>query len=272
MPHVEFTRHYIYNRVFQQRILSTIHIMSTNQHFTRLRQILLKAIDDKYKLETIEEPRHSTDEVAKFNQSLPNDQPILSYFYQFYHYYLKGYEDTLLKPDDEDPHLIPIIFHEYDHPTWENWKEIWGRPPIVLDTKFIENPTPEFSFKSTLFRLQLEPIYFFGRRDEYQFYQGSTIVFEGYEDSNVRFIVEWCQWLNCHNAYLKVVGVDSSGNYFPFSDPDYPTFILLVPQCLSKVPTPSPAISFTSLTPLTLDEMESMKDFEFCWACNNGFF
>ena len=68
--------------------------------------------------------------------------------------------------------------------------------------------------------------------------QGSTFVFKGHTDPYVRHIVEWCQWQDQEHAYLKLVGISASGHFFPYNDPNHPSFILVVPRCQSLIPYP----------------------------------
>jgi hypothetical protein len=82
---------------------------------------------------------------------------------------------------------------------------------------------PEFSFR--LFNLP-------------QICQGTIFVFKGFDNSQVRYVAEWCQWQDQENAYLKVVGMHISGLPYSFNDPQHPSFILAIPRTLSLVPFP----------------------------------
>ena len=70
------------------------------------------------------------------------------------------------------------------------------------------------------------------------FDQGTTIVFKGYEDPNVHYVVEWCHVRIGTKAYLKVVAIGRDatckrGFYYRYSDPRHPSFTLVVPTYLS---------------------------------------
>ena len=216
-------------------------------------------------------PHFPKDEIAKLNTLLPATESSMSYFFQFYRYLCNVYGTSLYKLQDEEQHITSITFLEYDHPIWTNWNDIWAKPPLSLDPELIDNPTIEFAFHSTLFRLRLDSFYFTGINKDFRIRQGTTIEFKGYKNPDIRFIVEWCHWIDRHNAYLKVVGIDLEGHFFPPTDPDFPTFMLIVPECLVDVPSPSSAITFQPSIPLNDDEIDS-NNFKFCWACSNGFY
>jgi hypothetical protein len=217
-------------------------------------------------------PHFPEDKIAKLNESLPADEPNLSYFFQFYRYLHETYGTTILKEIMKEQCFTPTTFREYDHPTWANWDEIWAKPPISLDPELIGHPSIECAFNSTLYRLELVSCYFFGIGQDFCIRQGTTFEFKGYENPDIRFVVEWCQWTKNHDAYLKVVGVNLEGHFFPPTDPDFPSFILIVPECVVDVPAPTSSLPCHPSYPLTLDEMELYNEFNFCWACNTGYY
>jgi hypothetical protein len=164
-----------------------------------------------------------------------------TYFFPHYRrlYHTRSALFFLPHNDEDEKYTIPPPFQTYNHPSWDNWKKIWNAPPLILNPEFIPEPTLEFAFNHVLFRLQPPLIYFTAFHPTLKLLQGMTIVFKGYRSPHSRFVVEWCQWADEDNAYIKIVGVNSIGIPFPFSDPDYPTFILVIPLCYADVPIPS---------------------------------
>jgi hypothetical protein len=129
--------------------------------------------------------------------------------------------------DSEDRTIAP--FKTYPHPTWLHQSLTKLGSSLVLDSTIVSEPVPELDFRSTMFRLYLadnlvvQPLY-----------QGTRILFKGYEDSNGCHIIEWSQLEDDH-AYLKVVSWSHNRAPFPYNDPLYPSFILVVPAHLSQV-------------------------------------
>ena len=142
-------------------------------------------------------------------------------------------------------------FRTYDHPKWHNWYNIWNAPPITINASSISKPTVETEFHSALFRLRISS------KDLHKtpLKQGTTIEFKGFENQRIRFIVEWCQKTTAQYAYLKVTGISIFRTHSPYNDPDFPSFILVVPKSLAHVPFPHPLCEppLTSFlqTPLT---------------------
>ena len=105
-----------------------------------------------------------------------------------------------------------------------------------LDPALIPPPIWEDECYGTLFRLS--PVFTYNMLGTPVISQGNTFVFKGHTNPYVRHIVEWCQWQDQDRAYLKLVGMTASGRFFPYNDPNHPSFILVVPRCQSLVPYP----------------------------------
>jgi hypothetical protein len=195
-----------------------------------------------------------------------------SFFFTFYHQFFTN--ETIPFEPIEDETQLPLPFRTYNHPTFTKWDDIWNTPPIELDTDIIPNPTIDFLFQSVLYRLSLDSTYFFNQ-EFCTIRQGTTFTFKGYDHKDVRFVVEWLQWTHEHSAYLKVVAMTANGQHIPYFDPDYPSFILIIPLCLALVPTPTTKLTLYYSPPLDSDDdlelIEEGKDVEFCWACKNAF-
>jgi hypothetical protein len=130
----------------------------------------------------------------------------------------------------------------FEHPQWtqSKWNTIWKSKPFVLDPINIPVPVIESTFHGALLRIQLTEEHLPPTAP--LLIQGTTIVFEGDEFSDNRYVVEWCEKIENQNAYLKVVGMDKNRYPHPYNDPRYPTFILVVPSCRSAVAhQPGPA-------------------------------
>ena len=198
------------------------------------------------------------------------NEDLSSFFFPYYQQYF-NYEGLSIEPI-EDESKLPLQFRTYDHPAWNNWDEIWKTPPIELDTNIIPNPEVEFLFQSSRYRLQLDSSYFKNKR-YCTIRQGTTITFKGYDHQDVRFVVECLQWIHEHNAHLKVTAITSNKICLPYNDPDYPSFILIVPLCLTLVPTPTSELELFYSLPLDMDDEvnRDAEDVEYCQACKNFF-
>jgi hypothetical protein len=195
------------------------------------------------------------------------EEPALSYFFPFYNEIVSTCGSIPTEPAPKERHL-PWSNRAYEHPQWYDWKKIWAMSPIVLKPQSLWDPMIEFAYQSTLFRLELTSEYIASLHEDFMIYQGATIVFEGFENESARYIVEWCQRIYQHKAYLKVVGIDSEGNPFPFSDPDFPSFILIVPACVVQVPSPSPLIRLIDPLPKDSDFINGKENCPVvCWVC-----
>jgi hypothetical protein len=205
-------------------------------------------------------------------------EPNISYFYRFYRYTFETYGSIPIDPSDElEPvWTVPYSFRRYDHPVWTDWNEIWAAPPMTIATELVYNPSLEPVFKSALFRLTITSSYFRITKDETIFRQGTTLEFDGFNHTQTRFVVEWCQRVNIHDAFLKVVGFYSDGTPRPYSDPDFPSFILKVPLCTVDASTfdyfvPSARIPLIVSLPLKEEETLDNSNCEICWVCQNVF-
>jgi hypothetical protein len=197
-----------------------------------------------------------------------NEEHHLSYFFQFYNKFISNTDSRALKPIPTNK--LPLNRREYEHPKWGNWETIWSTPPIILHSPIIWDPIIETQFESTLFRLRLTSEYLAGMHNGLILQQGTTLAFSGYDHSSARFIVEWCQQISYsnHDAYLKVVGIDVTGKYFSYNDPDFPSFILIVPICTVQVPYPTPAIYLNH--PISTRSLKEKKEnCKVCWLCGH---
>jgi hypothetical protein len=231
-------------------------------------RLLRTLLDANYELDRTISSSHPIPTIPEVDEDNLN----LSFFYSYTNR-LNFTHETLPRNRVLDETTLPFAFRTVDHPTWNNWSEIWNTPPMIIDPDLIPDPTHEDAFQSAVFRLKIKSEYLVTKSDMQIIRQGTTLVFKGYEDPNVRFIVHWCQWINGHDAFLRMVGVDSSGQYFPYSDPDYPSFILVVPLCLVEVPPSSTDIRLFYSLPIALDEvrLDGDQNFAFCWVCTNMF-
>ena len=200
------------------------------------------------------------------------DEAILTFFFPFYHYYTSPMGRLPNKPVDDESEL-PAPFRTYASPTWTKWADIWNQPSIELNTDVLPIPDLELIFQSTLFRLTLNAAYFEATQECRTIRQGTMFTFKDYNHEDIRFVVEWLQFVHNHDAYLKIVAMTSTGQRFPYSDPDFPSFILIAPLCLVYVPTPPPGLELYYAYPLDLDneEIEDGRDVELCTVCNYSF-
>jgi hypothetical protein len=199
------------------------------------------------------------------------DEDILSFFLPYYEKYASPMRGLPNKPVENETNL-PEPFRTYKSPVWTNWTEIWNKSPIKLDIEDVSIPELEFLFQSAIFRLSLNPTYLTTTQESRFIYQGTTFTFKGYNREDIRFVVEWLQFIHDHNAYLKVVAMTSDGTRFSYSDPHYPSFILIAPLCLVYVPTPPPGLDLYYAYPQNVDDNTIQEDdVEICWACELAF-
>ena len=193
----------------------------------------------------------------------------LSFFFPFYQQYLFPTGRFPNQPADDESKL-PAPFRTYDSPVWNNWAEIWNKSPIELEINTVSHPELDFLFQSVLFRLTLNPTFLDITTPNNRFIkQGTTFTFKGYDHEEVRFVAEWLHFIHNHSAYVKIVAMNSTGARFPFTDPDFPSFILIAPLCLVYLPTPPPGLELYYAYPLDTEDDESVdENTETCWACN----
>ncbi len=158
-----------------------------------------------------------------------------SYFRPYFFHLYSSNQTVPLRLEGPSPNYPQ--FHIYDHPVWPNLSLLWKIDPYELDPKLIPPPICEDECYGTLFRLL--PKFTYSMLGAPVIAQGSTFVFKEHTDPYVRHVVEWCQWQDQERAYLKLIGISASGHFFPYNDPDHPSFILVVPQHQLLVPYPS---------------------------------
>jgi hypothetical protein len=141
---------------------------------------------------------------------------------------------TFLRTDSES--LALPRFRQYPHPVWKNKSVIWDLDPLIIDSDTSLRLSLEEECHGAQFRIQ--PKFTNVIYELPVLSQGTSFVFKGHEDPRIRYVIEWCQWMDVKNAYLKVVGMNKAGLEYPYNDPAHPTFILVAPKSLSLVPCP----------------------------------
>jgi len=114
---------------------------------------------------------------------------------------------------------------------------MWEISPIVLDLSeiYCENDSP-FHEVNLMYHLYAHE---FGKVCmQVPIVQGTTIVSVGQDPSGTRYVALWNQWVENHKAYLKFAGMMPNGTILPFNHVDFPSFILVVPACITDVPKP----------------------------------
>ena len=228
----------------------------------------MSLFNDKTYIELLETLRAiSQDDINSTTSDISNttETPEIqfSFFYSIYAELYSRHETIPRRLESERD--SPPTFQTYEHPFWFDWKTVWDKPPVMFDPIHVFKITAENAFHSALFRLSITGNCIIDRSNFVAFQQGTTIAFKGYDYSFARHIVEWCQWTDDHIAYLKVVGIDSSGRTFSWKDPDYPTFILEIPACIANVRIPE---QIRHLIPIDQEfEEVDRREWKFCWAC-----
>lgn len=173
--------------------------------------------------------------VAAKNNSFPEPPP--------------SFTDLFRLPLDNKPKTFPP-FQVYEPPFFQDLKSLWKVPPIILNGTRIPRPILEPQFHSASYRLHLYPDNIADIDRNLLIKQGTTIVFSDTRNlpSWFRFVVEWCQWVENHMAYLKVVGISVTGERYPYDDPQYPSFILVVPICITHVPIPPSSFHYLNIS------------------------
>lgn len=157
-----------------------------------------------------------------------------SYFWPYFFHLYSSDQTVPLRLESPSPDYPQ--YHVYDHPVWLDSSLLWRIDPYELDPAVIPPPIREEECHGTLFRLSANFTY--SMLGTPVIAQGSTFVFKGHTNPYVRHVVEWCQWQDQEHAYLKLVGMSASGRFFPYNDPNHPSFILVVPRSQSLVPYP----------------------------------
>ena len=151
-------------------------------------------------------------------------------------------QSIILHTDNESD--LPPAYQTHDHPSWKNLDTLWAIKPLVLDPHLFPSPSIETEFRDALFRLTPEFSYHTEGFLLPIISQGTTLTFKNYSYPDVCHVVEWCLLETQEHAYLKVVGMgrnrDGQSFYYPFNDPNHPSFILVVPKGLSFVQQPPP--------------------------------
>jgi hypothetical protein len=151
---------------------------------------------------------------------------------------------TILRTDSES--LAPPQFRIHPHPTWPNTSAVWKADPLIIDPAISLRLSFEEECHGAQFRIQ--PEFTTASFGVPVLVQGTSFIFKGHEDPRIRYVVEWCQWTDDKNAYLKVVGMNVAGLEYPYNDHAHPTFILVAPRHLSFVPCP-PALVESAISP-----------------------
>ena len=149
-------------------------------------------------------------------------------------------------PLDDGRAPKPLVqYQTYPHPSFvENWEEIWATPPIILYPLRPHQPVAEDKFLSVRGRLYLFAENILDIYEQIPIKQGTTLVERQSSTLHARFIVERCQWVHNHKAYLKVVGITQHKKTLPYNHPVFPSFILVIPVCVSNVPIPDEIAPF----------------------------
>ena len=146
------------------------------------------------------------------------------------------------------PHTIPLQFltqpfpivHNctFTHPEWplHEWNKIWESKPLMLKPTNIPLPTVEDTFPGALLRIHLTQEHLSATVPLIM--QGTTIAFKGDDRTYARYVVEWCERIEDHIAYLKVVSMGKFQNPHPYNDPLNPAFILVIPSRFLSVSFP----------------------------------
>jgi hypothetical protein len=173
-------------------------------------------------------------------------------------------------------HSPPSFYSSYPHPPWMNWNAVWKQKPFEFDLDIIPPIQMETEFPNALFRL--EPEFVYAKYGGPIIHQGATIVFTGFDISQFRHVVEWCEHIDPDNylAYLRVVGYTSTGEPLPFNDLGYPNFILVVPANISTVPHNPVTLSIltttrnTNFNPTSSSLLSGQKMKKFMFRIANG--
>ena len=125
-------------------------------------------------------------------------------------------------------------------------------PPLIIDPFPDPNlrisPFPERHYLSTLFRLRVIPWMVTSVfKGTLPIRIGRTIEFLGHENPYALHVVQWLQWIDQHETYIKVRGIYRDGTPIPFNDPYFPSFLLVVPSCIADLPIPADLMDLINL-------------------------
>jgi hypothetical protein len=130
------------------------------------------------------------------------------------------------------------LFQVYNHPTWktDEWDAIWSAQSLEVDPNQISTLVPELNFPDILFQIEISEEHLRDGNGPRYIYQGTTLKFRGYDASRFRHVAEWCHQTRDRKAYIKMAGASKNGALCPYNHPRFPSFILIVPTHLARVP------------------------------------
>ena len=115
--------------------------------------------------------------------------------------------------------------------------DIWKIDPTIIDSSIVlrQGPDIETAFEDTPFRVQLFPSDALNLLNQGQLFPlnpSTTFVFREMDAKDNRYLIDYCQWIYNHRAFLKVSGITSEGTRIRSDDPWFPSFIFMIPVCL----------------------------------------
>ena len=112
------------------------------------------------------------------------------------------------------------------------WPTLWNKPPLRLDDYEPTNPIQEPEFEAVPFRICLQ------NNNLPEFYRGQVVSYGEGNNTEQRYMVEYCQLIQNGVAYLKILCRDEHQKVFPPYHPDFPAFMLLIPasSCFVSYP------------------------------------
>ena len=115
--------------------------------------------------------------------------------------------------------------------------DIWNKEPTIIDSSLVlrQGPDIETAFEDTPFRVQLFPRDALNLLNQGQLFPlnpSTTFVFQEMNAEDNRYLIDYCQWIHNHRAFLKVSAITSKGTRIRSDDPWFPSFIFIIPVCL----------------------------------------
>ena len=171
---------------------------------------------------------------------------------------LYTFEEAILfeKPEENNtvpfvaPSIQQVVSVRHCHPVWTNWNAVWKQAPFEFDLEEIFQHE-ELEFPEACRRLY--PHFPYATLGCPIISQGNTIIFTGYNFSEVRYVVEWCERKDMKYVYLRLVGYTIQGEVLPSNHDGFPNIIIVVPHNLSSVPF-YPSTPLSSIENLDIEE------------------
>lgn len=115
--------------------------------------------------------------------------------------------------------------------------KLWTEDPTVINTSEVLNCQPEgkLSFEGIPFRVTThmhDTQTLYHSTNLFLLHPTTTFIFQKQDINRTWYFVEYCQWIQNHQAYLKVSGLTAKEEKVSPTDLLFPLFVFVIPACL----------------------------------------